>query len=142
MWIHEEQDGVFITHTNILNIRKECLAKGIELPTMLTDDILAQHGYEVVNPVYPNYDKISEKIIPRIPVKVDTSWIQEFDIEQLTEQEIINNTKIAKLSQIEDIKQQLNDGDLKIIRAILDNDLERIEEWKVRATELRTQLQS
>jgi hypothetical protein len=141
MWIQEETPGVFITHHNILNIRKECLSKGIDLPEVLTDEILAEQGYLVVRPIYPNYNKISEKLIPQIPVKLDgTSWIQEFTIEPASEQEIINNTKIAELSRIADIKQQLNEGDLKIVRAILENDLERIEEWKLRAAELRAQL--
>ena len=137
MWINEQTQGVFVLHTDI---RYECWKGGKELPGILTDEVLAANGYAVVTQVPVPFDWITQKLVARPPVKGDTGWTQEFDIVGLDPATIANNQNMVEVQRVNGIKAQLAAGDAAIIRAILEGDTVRIDTWKAKAAELRSQL--
>ena len=139
MWINEQTLGTFVLHTDI---RYECWKKGIELPAILTDEVLAENGYAVVNRIYADFDEITQKLQPKTPVKTDSGWVVEYEAVGLDPAIIENNRAYEEVKRKLKIIDQLNAGDVKVIRYILDNDTAKIEEWKLKAAELRSQLQS
>jgi hypothetical protein len=137
MWINEQTLGTFVLHTDI---RYECWKQKIELPAILTDEVLAQNGYAVVNQIYADFDEITQKLQPKAPVKTDSGWVVEYEAIGLDPTIIENNRAYAEVKRKLQIIDQLNAGDIKVIRYILDNNTAKIEEWKLKAAELRSQL--
>lgn len=137
MWINEKTGGTFVLHTDI---RYECWKQGIELPAILTDEVLAENGYAVIECIYPAFDEITQKLQPKAPVKTDAGWVLEHEVIELDPAIIENNRNYAEVRRRLQIIDQLNAGDVKIIRAIIENDTAKIEAWKIKAAELRSQL--
>ena len=137
MWINEQTLGTFVLHTDI---RYECWKQGIELPAILTDEVLAQNGYAIVNRIYADFDEITQKLQPKAPIKIGSEWVVEYEAVGLDPTIIKNNRAYAEVVRQQQIINKLNDGDIKIIRYILDNNIAKLEEWKIKAAELRSQL--
>jgi hypothetical protein len=137
MWINEQTLGTFVLHTDI---RYECWKQEIELPAILTDEVLAQNGYAVVNQIYADFDEITQKLQPKAPVKTDSGWVVEYEAVGLDPTIIENNRAYEEVKRKLKIIDQLNAGDVKVIRYMLANDTAKIEEWKLKAAELRSQL--
>lgn len=137
MWINTITLGEFALHADI---RHELWKSNIEAPGVLTDEYLASVGYQVLTPIYPIYDPITERIAPRTGELVDGVWVKNFDVIPLDAATILNNRNIVEVQRVASIHAQLDEGDKKIIRAILEGDQARIEAWKTLSAELRSQL--
>lgn len=88
MWINVNTAGTFILHADI---RFECWKSGIELPAVLSDEVLAQHGYMPVTQVVPHFDPITEGLAAMPPVSNEGVWEQHFDVIQLDPIDVANN---------------------------------------------------
>jgi hypothetical protein len=137
MWINEQTQGIFTLHADI---RYECWKEGKQLPGILTDEVLAQNGYALVTQVPVSFDWVTEKLVPRPPVKGDTGWTQTFDVVPLEPAIIANNQNIVEVQRVEGIKAQLAKGNVEIIEAIIEGNQELIDAWKLKAAQLKAQL--
>lgn len=137
MWINEQTQGVFKLHSDI---RYECWKDGKELPGILTDEILADNGYAVINQIVPSFDWITQKLVEQAPVKGDNGWTQSFNVVELDSTTIANNQNIVEVQRVSMINAQIAAGDLAIVSAILENNISDIDAWKTKRAELKAQL--
>ncbi len=88
MWINVNTAGTFTLHADI---RFECWKQGIELPGILTDDVLATVGYKPVTQVIPDYNPITQGLSALPPVSNEGVWEQHFNVIELDPTVAANN---------------------------------------------------
>lgn len=137
MWINTTTLGEFNLHADI---RYELWKEGKEAPGVLTDEYLASAGYQVLTPVYPTYDQITQYLAPRTGALINGVWEKHFDVLALDAAIVANNQAQIEVQRKVGVQSQLDLGDKKIMRAVLEGDQTRIDTWKAQATTLRAQL--
>ena len=140
MYINENTLGTFILHSDI---RYECWKEGKELPGVLTDEFLAEIGYHLVAKKPTEFNPITQQLVSlEITKNEDGVWEQRYRVDELDAATIANNQNIAKVEKVSAIETTINNGNMKIISSILENDTAAIEAWKIKVIELKTQIQS
>lgn len=82
MWIKDGQ--VYTLHAEI----RKAVGPRIGLPAVLTDEILAEHGFEAVEVKDKPTVGHTEKVEEAEPVKKDGKWVKEFRKRAATPEEI------------------------------------------------------
>lgn len=88
MWINTTTLGEFTLHADI---RYELWKAGKEAPGVLTDEYLASVGYQVLMPVRPAYDPITQYLAPRTGALVNGVWTKNYDVLALDPAIVANN---------------------------------------------------
>ena len=102
MWINTNTGGLFELHSDI---RYECWKESIQLPGVLTDEVLKAYGYYPVREDKPAYDMITHKLFPRAPELVDGEWVRGWNIVALPAERVEINRKFFGEDQI---RQEFN----------------------------------
>lgn len=98
MWINEATKGIFTLHAEI---RYECWRLNIELPGILTDEVLAQFGYAPVKKVIPVYDPIYKEVKPLAPVQNEQGeWELPYEVVDLDPTVVANNLDMLKIRSV------------------------------------------
>lgn len=165
MWVNVNTLGTFTLHADI---RYECWKSGIELPGVLTNEVLAQYGYMPVVQVLPEYDPITQGLSDQPCVNNNGVWEQHFVPYQLDPIIVANNCQMlleipesarpilqaagrleaaeaaaaarAALLRKSQIIHELTALDTKSIRALREGNQARIDELEAQAQVLRTEL--
>ena len=138
MWVNEKTGGVFVLHSDI---RYECWKEHIELPGILTDEVLAGVGYQPVCQRSVSYDPITQGITALPPAKNEQDlWEQHFSIYELDPAIVANNQNIAESTRKSQIHMQMQMLDAKSIRALRENDQDRLDIIEAQIAHLRGQL--
>jgi hypothetical protein len=64
----------------------------VSMPNILTDAVLASHGYFPVTPRGPVFDPIAQNYSEAAPVLEDGSWVQSWAISPASDEEISQRT--------------------------------------------------
>lgn len=75
MWINVNTGGTFVLHADI---RYELWKQGTELPGVLTDEVIAPHGYMPVTQVKPTYNPITHGLSAQPCISNNGVWEQHF----------------------------------------------------------------
>jgi hypothetical protein len=137
MWINTNTLGVFNLHSDI---RYECWKEKVELPGVLTDEVLAQYGYAVVERTQPVYDDITQGIRALTPVLADGVWAQQWEVYALDPAIVLNNQNALAARERSGKMQQLMLLDSKTIRALREGNTERIAALEIEAIAIRATL--
>lgn len=93
MWINENTLGIFSLHTDI---RYEAWKSNTFLPAFLTDEVLSEYGYQVIEEDIPLYDRNYQKAVPsETPIKENGTWKIKYTLVDLDAATIANNLNIA-----------------------------------------------
>ena len=139
MWINEKTLGVFILHSDI---RYECWKEGITLPGVLDDEILSQNGYALLTQNKPSFDSVTHKLTPRSPVKTDNGWFQDFDVVELDPTTVLNNRNQKAVELLNSLEGKIHYGNIKAIQYLIDNDTDKLNEWKAQVIEIKNQIEN
>lgn len=90
MWINTTTLGEFVLHADI---RYELWKSNTEAPGVLTDEYLASVGYQVLTPVYPAYDPITQGLSPRPGALVNGVWEKHYTVIALDPAIVANNSQ-------------------------------------------------
>ena len=121
--------------------RFECWKKDIQLPGILTDEILAENGYAIIKQIQPEFDPVTQKIVARAPEKTEQGWILNYDVVALDSITISNNQNRKTVETIGNIRMQITQGDMNAVRFFMENDLAKFEEWKLKEIELKARIE-
>lgn len=95
MYFNPEKQQTFGTH---FEIRQSF--ENTTLPAFLTDEILEELGFYVVNPVTPSYDPIRQSATEEMPVMVNGKCYQSWKISDLPSKQVAENQTAADAALI------------------------------------------
>jgi hypothetical protein len=98
MWIDPETGDIATTHAQVRALRPNWSG-----PSIMTDEMVADLGFVVVNPVEPTYNPITQKAVAEAPKLVSGQWQQSWKIVALTPEEAAANRKAAVSSRWSEI---------------------------------------
>lgn len=102
MWRDSETGIAVNRHDEIRNLRPLKT-----LPALLTDAVIAEEGFEVVELTEPKYDPATEKVDSQAnPIFVDGKWTQAWNIVSLTTEEQEDHKEDAVKVGWEKIKEE------------------------------------
>lgn len=137
MWINVNTGGTFALHADI---RYECWKSGIELPGILTNEVLEPYGYMPFTQVKPEYDPVTQGISAQPPISNDGVWEQHFEVFELDPATVANNQEIVEVQRIASVKGQLAALDIKSVRAMREGNHAMLRELELEAIELRAMI--
>lgn len=92
----------------------------ISFPSEPSDALLAGYSvYPLTETDPPSFDQLTEKVIEVAPVKIDGVWTQQWEIVDLTEEEIQNRRAQTQVSMRQARLALLNEGFLSQIEAAI-----------------------
>ena len=91
MWVNSSTGAYLRTHSEL---RKD--AQRISFPSVITDEMIAAHGYAVVAPTIPSYDAATQAAVELAPVDVGGTWTQQWLVSSLSAQDIADKAAQAK----------------------------------------------
>ena len=91
MWVNSSTGAYLRTHSEL---RQD--AQRVSFPGVITDEMIAAHGYVVVAPTIPSYDPATQAAVELAPVDVGGTWTQQWLVSSLSAQEIADKAAQAK----------------------------------------------
>lgn len=91
MWVNSSTGAVLRTHSEL---RQD--AQRVSFPGVITDAMIAAHGYVAVVPTAPTYNPATQKAVEADPVKIGDVWTQQWVVSNLQAQEIAEKVAAQK----------------------------------------------
>ena len=91
MWINTTTLRVLQTHSDV---RQN--VGNVSFPSIITEDMLTAHGYASIAPTLPTYSPATEKAVEIAPINIAGTWTQQWQVVQLTAEEVAAAAKIAR----------------------------------------------
>jgi len=131
MWINVTTGAVCKLHSDIRKDKPDT-----SFPAVITDEVLAEAGYEPITPTTADFDAATHEAIEASPVKVDGAWVQQWVIVKLSDEE--RSAKAAELNA--PIYAAMEELDAKSIRPLREGDQVRITAIEAQIADLRKTL--
>lgn len=104
MWINSSTGAVLRTHSDI---RQD--AFNVSFPSVMTDEMIASHGYVPVSLVTPAFSALTQQAVELAPVQVEGVWTQQWSVTSLPTEQAAVNVAQAEAVRIQALWQAAHD---------------------------------